>query len=78
MMVPIGDSLSYIASSNDGEDGEENNDKDLAQGKLSEDDQPRWVMGRIFKTVQQQMERFHQTEVKLDDLTPQGWGDAAD
>ena len=45
---------------------------------MSEDDEPGWVMGTITKTVQQRMERFRQKQMKLDELTQLGWGDAAD
>ena len=77
MMVGIRDSLSDLASSNDGEDGEYHNEE-TQQGKLSEDDEPSWVMGTITKTVQQRMERFRQKRVKLNKLTPPGLEDAAD
>ena len=49
MMVPIGDSLSDLASSDDGEDGEDKDDEETEQGKLSEDDKPGWVIGTIIK-----------------------------
>jgi len=75
----IGDSLSDLASSDDQEDAEdEEEDDDTEQGKLSEDDEPSWVMGTISKTVQRRMERFWQKQMKLDKLTQPGWGDAAD
>ena len=45
MLVAIGDSLSDLASSDDGEDGEDEDDKESEQGKLSEDDEPGWVRG---------------------------------
>jgi len=77
MLVAIGDSMSDLASSDDGEDGEEEDDEETEQGKLSEDDEPGWVMGTITKTVQQCMERFRQKEMKLDELTQPGWEDAA-
>jgi len=35
-------------------------------------------MGTITKRVQQRMERFRQTQMKLDELTQLGWEDAAD
>jgi len=78
MMVAIRDSLSDLASSDDGEDGEEEDDEETEQGNLSEDDKPGWVMGTITKTVQQRMERFRQKQMKLDELTQLGWEDAAD
>jgi hypothetical protein len=65
MLVAIGDSLSDLASSDDGEDGEDENDEEAEQGKLSEDDKPGWVMGAITKMVQQRMERFQQKQMKL-------------
>jgi hypothetical protein len=51
MMVAIGDSLSDIASPNNGEDGEDENNEETVQGGLSEDDEPGWVMRTISKTV---------------------------
>jgi hypothetical protein len=77
MMAAMGDSLSDLASSDDGDDGEDE-DVETEQGKLSEDDKPGWVMGTIFKTVQQHMERCRQKQTKLDELTQPGWEDAAD
>jgi len=35
-------------------------------------------MGTISKTVQHRMERFRQTQIKLDELRQPGWGDGAD
>src|SRR5882757_9930732 len=78
ILVAIGDSLSDLASSNDGEDGEEEDDEETEQGNLSEDNEPGWVMGTITKTVQQRMERFRQKQMKLDELTEPGWENAAD
>jgi len=78
MLVATGDSLSDVASSDAGEDGEDEHDEQTEQGKLSEDDEPSWVMGTINKTVQQRMERFRQMEMKFDELTQPGWEDAAD
>jgi hypothetical protein len=51
MLIGIGDSLSDLASSDDGEDGEDEDDEETEQGKLSEDDEPGWVMGTITTTV---------------------------
>jgi len=77
MMAAIGDSLSDLASSDDGEDGEDE-EEETEQGKLSEDDEPGWVMGTITKTVQRRMESFLQKQMKLDELTQLRWEDAAD
>jgi len=77
MLVAIGDSLSDLASSDDGEDWEEEDDEETELGNSSEDDKPGWVMGTITKTVQQRMERFRQKQIKLDELTQPGWEDAA-
>jgi len=77
MMAAIGDSLSDLASSDNGEDGEDE-DEETELGKRSEDDEPSWVMGTIFKTVQQRMESIRQKQMKLDELTQPGWEDAAD
>jgi len=76
-MAAIGDNLSDLASSDDGEDVEDE-DQETELGKLSEDDQPGWVMATIPKTVQQRMESFRQKQMKLDELTQPGWEDVAD
>jgi len=61
MMVAIRDSLSDLASSDNGEQVEDDDDEEeTEQGKLSEDDKPGWVMGTITQTVKQHMERFWQ------------------
>jgi hypothetical protein len=52
MIVAIGDSLSAIASSDNGHRGVNGDDEETEQGQLSEDDEPSWVMGTITKTVQ--------------------------
>jgi len=72
MLVAIGDSLSDLASSDDGEDGEEEDEEQTEQGNLSKDDEPGWVMGTITKTVQQRMEGCRQKQLKLDELTQPG------
>jgi hypothetical protein len=79
MLNAIGDSLSDLASSNDEQDGEdeEHDEEDTELGKLSDDDEPGWVMGTINKTVQHHMESFQQKQMRLDELTQPGWGDAA-
>jgi len=76
----IGDSLSDLASSVDEEDGEgkDEDEQDTGHGKLSDDDEPGWVMGTISKMVQHRMESFRQKLMRLDELTHPGWGDAAD
>jgi hypothetical protein len=77
MLVAISDSLSDLASSDDGADGEEEDDEETEQCNLTEDDQPGRVMGTITKTVQQHMERFRQKQMKLNELTQAGWEEAA-
>jgi hypothetical protein len=78
MLVAVRDSLKDLASSDDGEDGEGEDDEETEQGKLSEDDEPGWVMGTIIETVQQRMVRFRQKQMMFNDLTQPGWEDAAD
>jgi hypothetical protein len=79
MLNAIGDSLSNLVSSNDEEDGEHKEDKeDTELGKLSEDDEPGWVMGTISKTVQYHKEGLRQKQMRLDKLIKQEWGDPAD
>jgi len=78
MLVAIGDSLSDLASSDNGEDGEDEDDEETEQGKLSEDDEPGWVMDTITKPVQQRIDRFWQKQITLNELTQPEWEDAAD
>ena len=94
MLNAIENSLSDLACVKDQEDGEDedddeedtghgklsedNDEEDTGHGKLSEDDEPGWVMGTISKTVQHRMESFRQKQMRLDELTQPGWGDAAD
>jgi len=78
MLVTIGDSLSDLPRSDDGQDGEDEDDEQTEQRKLSEDDEPGWVMGTMTKTVRHCMERFQQKQMKLDELTPPGWEDSAE
>jgi hypothetical protein len=77
MLAAIGDSPSDLASSDSGEDAEDDNDEETEQGKLSEDDEHGWVMSTITKTVPQRMERFWQNQMKLDELSQPELEDAA-
>jgi hypothetical protein len=45
MLVAIGHGLSDLPCYEDGEDGEDNDDERTEQCKLTEDDEPGWVMG---------------------------------
>jgi len=80
MLNAIGDSLSDLASSEDKEDvKDEDDDKEVTElRKLSKEEEPGWVMGTISKTVRHRMESFRQMQIRLDQLTQLGWGDAAD
>jgi len=79
MSNAIGDSLSNLARSDDEQDrkDKEDDEGDTELGKLNDDDKPGWVMGTISKTVQNRMESFRQMQMRLDELTQPGWGDAA-
>jgi len=79
MLNTIGDILSDLASSDDEEDGEDEDDdvEDPAGDKLSDNDEPGWVMGTISNTVQFRVECFSQKQMKLDELMQPGWGCAA-
>jgi len=66
MFVGIRDSLSDVASSNDRETWEDEDDEETEQGKLSEDDKLGWEMGTITTMVQRGMEMFWQDQMKLD------------
>jgi len=78
IMVAIRDSLSILASSDNGEDCEDEDDEEIEQDQLSENDKPGWVMGTINKPVQQRMESFRQKQMKLDELTQPAREDAAE
>jgi len=60
MLNAIGDSLSDVVIFDDGEDGEDEDDDEEvpALGKLSENDEPGWVMGTISEMVQLRIERL--------------------
>ena len=74
MLNAIRGSLSDLASSEDEENGEDEDDdeEDTELGKPSEDDEPGWVMGRISKKIQHCMESFRQKQMRLDELMQAG------
>ena len=78
MLNAIEESLSNLASSDNWEDGKDNDgdEEDHELGKRSENNEPGWVMGTIYKTVQHRMGCFPQRQMRLDELTQPGWGDA--
>jgi hypothetical protein len=76
--VAIWDSLSDLSSYDDEEDGEKEDDAVTKQGKLSQDDEPGWVIGTITTIVWLYMERFRPNQMMLDELTQPGWEYAAD
>jgi hypothetical protein len=78
MLVAIRHSLSDTSSSNDGEDGEYEDDEEREEGQVSEDDEPGCVMHKITNTVLQRIEQFWQQQMKLDDLIQLEWEDEAD
>ena len=76
----FGDSLSKLASSDDEEDGDDEDhcEEDTELGMLIEDDEPHWVMGTIARLPQQYIDTFRQWQMKLDKLVQVGGGHAAD
>jgi hypothetical protein len=78
MLVPIRESLSDLASYDNGDNGDDEDNEETEQGKVSIDDEPGWVRGTITKTVQQCMERFRQVQLMLDELTQPPWEHAPD
>ena len=68
MLVAIGVSLSDLSVSDNGEYGDDEDDQETEQGKLSEDDEPGCVMGTIITTVQKRMDRFPHNQMKLDEI----------
>jgi hypothetical protein len=67
MLNAVGDSLGNVASSDEEEDGED--DEDTDHGKQRDDNEPGWVMGIISKTVQHHMVRSRQKQMKLEEWT---------
>jgi hypothetical protein len=72
-------SLSDLASSDNKQDGEDKEDDEEGTelSKVSDDDEPGWVMGTMSKMVQHRMDSFQQKQLRLDELTQPGLGDAA-
>jgi hypothetical protein len=60
MLLAIRDCVSYLPSSDDREDWEDEDNEVNKQGNWSEDGEPGWVMGPISKLVQQRVERLRQ------------------
>jgi len=62
MLNTIADSLHNLASSHpeEGWQAEEADEEDTELRKLSEDDEPSWVMGTFPQSIQHHMERFQQ------------------
>jgi len=79
MFNAIGDSLSNLASSDEEEDGvaEDDDEEDPVGGKFSQRDEPGLVMGTIPKPGHYPMGHFPQMQMKLDESTQPGQGDAA-
>jgi hypothetical protein len=77
MLDAVEDSLSDLAISDEEQDGEDHCDDDNATefGKLSDDDEPCWVMGKIPKAVQHCVVGFRQKQMRYNKLTKPGWWD---
>jgi hypothetical protein len=73
MLVAIGDSLSDLVCSDHWEDGEAEDGGEPEQGKLSDEEQPGWVMDAITKTLQLRIKRFWQKQRNLHELTQLEW-----
>jgi hypothetical protein len=69
IMVTMSDSLSNLASSNDGEDREIEDDEETEKSLLSKHDEPCNVMGIISTSVQQRMERIQLQQIRHAELT---------
>jgi len=79
MLNAIADSLSDLASPDNEQDREdqEDDEDDTVLSKLSDDDDPGWVMGTMSESVQHHVESFRQKQMRLDQSIQPGWGDAA-
>ena len=80
MLNALRASLGDLATANDEEDGEDNEDgeEDTELGKLSQNDQPGWVVATISNTGQQSMPNLRQKQMRLDEVSQPRWGDVAD
>jgi hypothetical protein len=76
IMNTIRDSLSDLACSDHEQDEEhEEDDEDVSElNKLSDDDEPGWVMDTISKTIQHRMESFRPKQLRIDELTNRDGG----
>jgi hypothetical protein len=61
-----------------GQDTKDKDDEDTELGKVSDVDEPGWLIGTMSKVVQQHMERFRKKQIQLDELIQLGYWDAAD
>jgi hypothetical protein len=79
ILTTIRDSLSDLACSDheQDEEHEEDDEDDSELNKLSDDDEPGWVMDTISKAIQHRMESFRPKQMRIDELTQPGWGEAA-
>ena len=73
-------SLSDYARSDYQENGDHKEDdaEDTDVSERNKDDEPGYVMGTIFNTVEYHIERVQKNKMKLDQLTQQGGRDTAD
>jgi hypothetical protein len=76
MLNDIKDSLSNLSTSKDETDGADEDDDEEYTGhcKLSEDDEPVWVMSTISTTVPHRVESFRPKQLRLDELRHPGGG----
>jgi hypothetical protein len=79
MLNSIRESLNNVASSDDEQDGYDEQDEaeNTETGKLSDYDEHTCVMGTISRTVQHRMESFQQKHMRLDELMQPGSWDAS-
>jgi len=77
MIIAIRGSLSDLAISDNKKDGDDEENEDIELCKLTEDDNPSWVVGTTSQILQERMERLRQKQTKLDKLTQPGWWDTA-
>lgn len=79
MLNPNGDSLSDCTTSDNGEDGEDEDDaeEDTALCNLSYEVETSWVLGRNSKMVEHRMTYLQRKQMKFDEFTQPDWGDTA-
>ena len=66
VIITIQHTLSDLATSDNGEHGEDLDVKKTAQSLVSDNEEPGWVIGTLTRIAQQALRRFLRMQIKLD------------